>query len=74
MNPRYGVLLITGSHTHQENYAAAFAAGCLEIVRDAGHLPQIEQPASTFALIDRYVSDRADRRSRLSTSHSMSAV
>src|SRR5262249_29178941 len=28
--PRYGVLLVTGSHTHQENYAAAFAAdpGC----------------------------------------------
>ena len=25
-NPRYGVLLVTGSHTHQENYAAAFAA------------------------------------------------
>lgn len=26
MNPRYGVLLVTGSHTHQEAYAAAFAA------------------------------------------------
>jgi predicted dehydrogenase len=24
--PQYGVLLVTGSHTHQENYAAAFAA------------------------------------------------
>jgi myo-inositol 2-dehydrogenase / D-chiro-inositol 1-dehydrogenase len=24
-DPRYGVLLVTGSHTHQENYAAAFA-------------------------------------------------
>ena len=24
--PRYGILLVTGSHTHQENYAAAFAA------------------------------------------------
>jgi myo-inositol 2-dehydrogenase / D-chiro-inositol 1-dehydrogenase len=24
--PRYGVLLVCGSHTHQENYAAAFAA------------------------------------------------
>jgi myo-inositol 2-dehydrogenase / D-chiro-inositol 1-dehydrogenase len=23
---RYGILLVTGSHTHQENYAAAFAA------------------------------------------------
>ncbi len=26
VKPRYGVLLVTGSHTHQENYAAAFAA------------------------------------------------
>lgn len=24
--PRYGILLVTGSHTHQENYGAAFAA------------------------------------------------
>ncbi len=26
MNPRYDILLIAGSHTHQENYGAAFAA------------------------------------------------
>lgn len=26
MNASHGVLLVTGSHTHQENYAAAFAA------------------------------------------------
>src|SRR5207248_5985675 len=26
VKPKYGVLLVTGSHTHQENYAAAFAA------------------------------------------------
>jgi len=26
MGARYGVLLVTGSHTHQENYAAAFTA------------------------------------------------
>jgi predicted dehydrogenase len=26
MKPRYGVLLVTGMHTHQENYGAAFAA------------------------------------------------
>jgi pimeloyl-ACP methyl ester carboxylesterase len=38
-------------------YAAAFGDGRLEIVRDAGHLPQIEQPAATFALIDDYVRD-----------------
>ena len=36
-------------------YAAAFADGRLAIVRDAGHLPQIEQPAATFALIDDYL-------------------
>ncbi len=24
--PKYGILLVSGSHTHQENYAAAFAA------------------------------------------------
>ena len=42
-------------------YAAAFDRGRLEIVRDAGHLPQIEQPAATFALIDDYVRD-ADGR------------
>src|SRR5438105_7236224 len=26
MGARYGILLVTGSHTHQENYAQAFAA------------------------------------------------
>ena len=42
-------------------YAGAFAAARFEIVRDAGHLPQIEQPTATFALIDRQVTDRADQ-------------
>jgi pimeloyl-ACP methyl ester carboxylesterase len=37
-------------------YAAAFQNGRLEVVRDAGHLPQIEQPAATFALIDAYAN------------------
>jgi pimeloyl-ACP methyl ester carboxylesterase len=36
-------------------YAAAFGRGRFEMVRDAGHLPQIEQPAATFALIDEYI-------------------
>jgi pimeloyl-ACP methyl ester carboxylesterase len=35
-------------------YAAAFQNGRLEVIKDAGHLPQIEQPAATFALIDEY--------------------
>jgi pimeloyl-ACP methyl ester carboxylesterase len=38
-------------------YAAAFDNGRLELVRDAGHLPQIEQPVATFALIDAYLRD-----------------
>jgi pimeloyl-ACP methyl ester carboxylesterase len=42
-------------------YAAAFDRARLEIVRDAGHLPQIEQPAATFALIDDYVRDPEGR-------------
>jgi pimeloyl-ACP methyl ester carboxylesterase len=33
-------------------YADAFADGTLEIVARAGHLPQIEQPEATMALID----------------------
>jgi pimeloyl-ACP methyl ester carboxylesterase len=39
-------------------YAAAFQNGRLEIVKDAGHLPQIEQPAATFALIDAYANGK----------------
>ncbi len=39
-------------------YAAAFHDARLAIVREAGHLPQIEQPTATFALIDGYVDAR----------------
>jgi pimeloyl-ACP methyl ester carboxylesterase len=49
------------SPAYDAAYAAAFADARLEIVRDAGHLPQIEQPTATFALIDRYVTDQADQ-------------
>jgi pimeloyl-ACP methyl ester carboxylesterase len=42
-------------------YAAAFGQARIEIVRDAGHLPQIEQPAATFALIDHYLRDLGDQ-------------
>jgi pimeloyl-ACP methyl ester carboxylesterase len=35
-------------------FAGAFHNGRLEVVKDAGHLPQIEQPDATFALIDAY--------------------
>ncbi|MCZ4095420.1 alpha/beta fold hydrolase [Streptomyces sp. H39-C1] len=37
-----------------EAYAEAFGNGRLQIIPEAGHLPQLEQPAATFALIDAY--------------------
>lgn len=40
-------------------YVDAFPNGRLEVVKDAGHLPQIEQPATTFAAIDAYVNEPA---------------
>ncbi|MFG3228019.1 alpha/beta fold hydrolase [Kitasatospora sp. NPDC048194] len=36
-------------------YAAAFGNGRFELVAEAGHLPQIEQPEATFALIDAHL-------------------
>lgn len=36
-------------------YAEAFGDGRLEVIPKAGHLPQIEQPDATFALIDEYL-------------------
>ncbi|MGW0418917.1 alpha/beta fold hydrolase [Streptomyces sp. NPDC003015] len=36
-------------------YADAFGRSRLEIIPEAGHLPQIEQPDATFALIDEYL-------------------
>ncbi|RKN41873.1 alpha/beta hydrolase [Streptomyces hoynatensis] len=36
-------------------YAAAFADARFEVVPEAGHLPHIEQPEATFALIDAYL-------------------
>ena len=43
-------------------YANAFPNGRLEVIKDAGHLPQIEQPATTFAVIDAYLSQLAGSR------------
>src|ERR1700694_3115384 len=37
-------------------YANAFQNGRLEVVTDAGHLPEIEQPEDTFALIDAFTT------------------
>jgi pimeloyl-ACP methyl ester carboxylesterase len=36
-------------------YAASFANGRFELVADAGHLPQLEQPQATLALIDAFL-------------------
>ncbi|MDH6514413.1 pimeloyl-ACP methyl ester carboxylesterase [Streptomyces sp. SAI-208] len=36
-------------------YADAFGDGRLEVIPEAGHLPQIEQPDATFALIDEHL-------------------
>jgi pimeloyl-ACP methyl ester carboxylesterase len=36
-------------------YAAALADGRFELVREAGHLPQLEQPEETLELIDRFI-------------------
>jgi pimeloyl-ACP methyl ester carboxylesterase len=37
-------------------YAASFPNATFELVQDAGHLPQLERPAATMALIDRFVA------------------
>src|ERR1700681_3133649 len=47
VTPAYGTAL-----------AGAFQNGRLEVVKDAGHLPQIEQTAATFALIDTFTNAR----------------
>ncbi|MFI0508623.1 alpha/beta fold hydrolase [Streptomyces sp. WSLK1-5] len=41
-------------------YAEAFGDGRLEVVPEAGHLPQIERPDATFALIDEYLRRASD--------------
>jgi len=38
-------------------YAAAFANGKFELVSEAGHLPQIEQPARTLQQIERFICE-----------------
>ncbi|GHJ99168.1 hypothetical protein SY2F82_09660 [Streptomyces sp. Y2F8-2] len=47
-------------------YAAAFGDGRLEVIPEAGHLPQIEQPDATFAHIAAHMEGRgAARRVRV---------
>lgn len=40
-------------------YAAAFGNADFQLVREAGHLPQLEQPAATFAAIDAFLTTSA---------------
>lgn len=42
-------------------YASAFGDGRIEVIPEAGHLPHIEQPDATFALIDAYLRQTAPR-------------
>ena len=42
-------------------YAAEFANARFELVPRAGHLPHLEQPAATFALIDGFIASQASR-------------
>ncbi len=42
-------------------YANAFPNARFQIIKDAGHLPQIEQPAATFAAIDAYTDAQSHR-------------
>jgi pimeloyl-ACP methyl ester carboxylesterase len=37
-------------------FAGAFQNGRLEVIKDAGHLPQIEQAAATLAVIDAFTN------------------
>ncbi|XLE21780.1 alpha/beta fold hydrolase (plasmid) [Deinococcus radiomollis] len=40
-------------------YATAFAHARFEVIEQAGHLPHLEKPAATFALIDEFVQAHA---------------
>jgi pimeloyl-ACP methyl ester carboxylesterase len=42
-------------------YAAAFADARFEMIENAGHLPHVEQPKATFAVIDDFTSQRLNR-------------
>ncbi|MFF2099795.1 alpha/beta fold hydrolase [Streptomyces sp. NPDC058202] len=44
-------------------FAAAFARARFETVAEAGHLPQIERPAETFAALDAHLAALADDKS-----------
>jgi pimeloyl-ACP methyl ester carboxylesterase len=37
-------------------YAAAIPGARFELVAEAGHLPHLEQPATTFRLVEQFVA------------------
>ncbi len=44
-----------------KEYAASFADARFEVVAEAGHLPHLEQPAHTFALLDDFAAETGRR-------------
>ncbi|KUN84214.1 alpha/beta fold hydrolase [Streptomyces griseoruber] len=44
-----------------KQYAASFASARLEVVTEAGHLPHLEQPARTYALLDAFAAETGRR-------------
>ncbi|MGW0869681.1 alpha/beta fold hydrolase [Streptomyces sp. NPDC002740] len=44
-----------------KEYAASFANARFEVVAEAGHLPHLEQPARTFALLDGFAAETGRR-------------
>lgn len=58
------VLILSGAHDRivpprrAEFLAGLMPQGCLEIVPEAGHLPQLEQPETVTALLETFLSGR----------------
>ncbi|MGW1272408.1 alpha/beta fold hydrolase, partial [Streptomyces sp. NPDC002491] len=44
-----------------KEYAASFGNARFETVAEAGHLPHLEQPARTFALLDAFAAQTGGR-------------
>jgi pimeloyl-ACP methyl ester carboxylesterase len=47
--------------SYGKEYAASFPYGRFAEVAEAGHLPHLEQPARTFALLDAFAAETARR-------------